>query len=101
MAEYCLVIYRGPNPETRFPLAKALITIGRDETNDIFIDDAEVSRFHARVILTERGGYELVDLDSMNGCFHNGQRVKQGMLSAGDRIGVGESVILSFEKLKK
>lgn len=44
-------------------------TIGRDENNDIVIDDSSVSRRHARVEEIARGRFLIVDLQSANGCF--------------------------------
>ena len=96
--EYLLVVQRGPNPEMKYTINKDTVTIGRDEANDISIDDIEISRFHARIIRTD-GGYSLIDLDSMNGTYISGEQLrKSAMLVDGDRIGVGESVVLSFEK---
>ena len=48
-------------------------TIGRDETNDIVIEDSSVSRQHARVEDLGRGRFLIVDLQSANGSFveHN------------------------------
>lgn len=48
-------------------------TIGRDETNDIIIDDSSVSRQHARIEELGRGRFLIVDLQSANGSFveHN------------------------------
>jgi pSer/pThr/pTyr-binding forkhead associated (FHA) protein len=97
-AEYGLFVRRGPQPDTAYPLNKEVINIGRDESNDITIDDIEISRFHARIIRQE-GAYKLIDLDSMNGTYVEGQKLsKAHSLSLGEKIGVGESVLLSFEK---
>jgi len=40
---------RGSQHSEIFPLNKGIITIGRDSSNDIVVDDAEVSRYHARL----------------------------------------------------
>lgn len=96
--EYGLIVRRGPQPETTYPLNKGVINIGRDESNDITIDDIEISRFHAR-ILRQEGVYRLIDLDSMNGTYVEGKKLaKAHTLSEGEKIGIGESVLLSFEK---
>ncbi|MCS7002849.1 MAG: FHA domain-containing protein, partial [Dehalococcoidia bacterium] len=56
--------------------ARDAITIGRDSTNDLVLENPQVSRRHARI---ERRGAELVviDLGSTNGTFVNGARVSQ------------------------
>jgi pSer/pThr/pTyr-binding forkhead associated (FHA) protein len=73
------------------------LTVGRDATNDIVINDAEVSRRHAR--LTFQGGkYVLEDLGSTNGTFVNGQRLAgPRVLKAGEVVSFGEQIILVFE----
>ena len=50
------------------------ITIGRNSSNDIVINDTMVSRFHCEII-QESGRIKIVDLNSSNGTFVNGQRI--------------------------
>lgn len=96
-APFRLVVKTGPTPGVAFDLAKEVTLLGRDVTNDITLGDAEVSRQHARLTRTP-GGYVLEDLGSTNGSFVNGERlVAPRVLSAGDLIGMGENVTLSFE----
>jgi hypothetical protein len=96
-AAFRLVVKSGPNPGTPFDLGKEVTLVGRDVTNDIALGDAEVSRQHARLTQTP-GGYVLEDLGSTNGSFVNGERlVAPRVLAAGDLIGMGENVTLSFE----
>jgi pSer/pThr/pTyr-binding forkhead associated (FHA) protein len=73
------------------------ITIGRDPTNSITINDAEISRRHAR--LTYQGGkYVLEDLGSTNGTFVNGQRLAgPRVLKSGEVVSFGEQIVLVFE----
>jgi pSer/pThr/pTyr-binding forkhead associated (FHA) protein len=67
-----LVTRTGPNPGKTFSLNKPEMYIGRDISNDIVINDAEVSRKHVR--LTVQGErYVIEDLGSTNGTFINGQ----------------------------
>jgi predicted component of type VI protein secretion system len=96
-AGYRLVIKAGPNPGSTFELTKEVTLVGRDVTNDITIGDAEISRQHARLTRTP-GGYVLEDLGSTNGSSVNGERlVAPRVLKAGDLIGMGENVTLTFE----
>jgi len=67
----------------------ALLTIGRDRSNDLIINDASVSDFHAEVRLTA-SGLEIVDLLSASGTFVNELRVSQRhQLAAWDVLRLG------------
>jgi pSer/pThr/pTyr-binding forkhead associated (FHA) protein len=64
-------------------------TVGRATGAQFIVDAALVSRVHCRLTAgaTE---IEVVDLDSTNGTFVNGERiVGMARLKAGDRLGVG------------
>jgi hypothetical protein len=97
---YRLVVRRGPQPNQSFELSKDVTTLGRDITNDIVINDREVSRHHMR--LTRSGeGYSIEDLGSTNGTFINGKRVSGIQpLKNGDIIGLGETVTLVYERAR-
>ena len=71
--------------------AASLIRIGRGSENDVVIDDVRVSRRHAEIRGTA-GTYEVIDLDSHNGTFVNGQPIRRSRLSDGDLIGIGGKV---------
>ena len=98
-ARFRLVVRRGPQPNQQYELNRDTVTIGRDITNDIVINDPEVSRHHARLVRTA-AGYTLEDLRSTNGTFVNRQRISTPHpLSNGDLVGMGETVTLSYETL--
>ena len=69
----------------RYALDKSTIRIGRNEENDIIIPEPTVSAHHAEI--RKRGEkFILIDLDSDNGTFLNGRRVKIAELKGGERI---------------
>lgn len=67
-----------------YPLL-APTTIGRSPECDIYLDDAGVSRQHARLRPVDYG-VEVEDLGSTNGSFINGQRVSVGIAAIGDEV---------------
>lgn len=98
-AQYQLVMRTGPTPGTIFPLEGDLLTLGRDSGNSIAINDAEISRRHARLSF-QGGKYVLEDLGSTNGTFVNGQRIGgPHVLKPNDVISFGDQISLSFESV--
>ena len=69
-------------------LESGSVTLGRDEGNQVVLDDAAVSRVHARVDCTD-GGVSITDLGSRNGTLVNGERVETALLKPGDVVAVG------------
>lgn len=67
------------------------ISIGRNAENTIEIFDRHVSRFHASIY---REGSEtfIKDLDSSNGTFINGKKIKIVELKEGSRIMIGNQM---------
>jgi pSer/pThr/pTyr-binding forkhead associated (FHA) protein len=84
-----LVVSRGPNAGSRFPLHRAVTTAGRDPRSNLFLDDVTVSRRHAEFRL-ERGELQVVDMDSLNGTYVNCQPIDSAVLSDGDEIQMGK-----------
>jgi hypothetical protein len=98
-AQFQFVMRSGPTPGATFPLEGDQLSIGRDSSNSVAINDAEISRKHAR--LTFQGGkYVVEDLGSTNGTFVNGQRlVSAVVLKSGDVVSFGEQIVLMYEAL--
>ena len=96
-SQFQLIMRTGPTPGAAYTLEGDQMTIGRDSSNEIVINDAEISRRHAR--LTFQGGkYVLEDLGSTNGTFVNGQRLAgPRVLKAGEVVSFGEQIVLVFE----
>jgi len=67
--------------------------IGRAaDSNDVVLEDGQVSRRHA---LIKRTGQEfaLIDLNSANGTFISGQRIREHLLKNGDSFGISRFTI--------
>ncbi len=63
-------------------------TLGRASSNNVVLDDREVSKHHAEIIC-EGGSYVLCDLGSSNGTFVNGERILRHVLESGDEVEIG------------
>lgn len=94
---YRLILQSGAGMGTEYPLEKTELILGRDMSNDLVVNDPEVSRRHARLVL-EGTNYRLEDLGSTNGTFIRGQRLAAPvMLKPGEIITLGEKVVLRYE----
>jgi pSer/pThr/pTyr-binding forkhead associated (FHA) protein len=89
-----LIVLASPalDPGTERELDSTAVTVGRSPENDLVLDSDEfASTKHAR-IEPRRDGVWLEDLDSTNGTFVNGMKVKQRhKLAPGDVIRIGET----------
>jgi hypothetical protein len=96
-----LITQRGPQPDQRWNLNKDMVTIGREITNDIVINDQQVSRRHVRFVRITKGivpNFAIEDLGSSNGTFVNQERLHGSIpLKDGDVIQLGDTVILSYK----
>jgi ABC transport system ATP-binding/permease protein len=55
----------------------------------VVVSDLSVSRYHAELRRSSRGGFEIADLGSHNGTFVNGQRITSAPVTEADSIGIG------------
>ncbi|MFI5457277.1 MAG: ATP-binding protein [Isosphaerales bacterium] len=91
-----LFVIQGADQGKRFEFKSGPVALGRDTSNPIRLHDTEISRRHAELRL-EREGYRIVDLGSANGTYVNGQPVDQTPLQSGDRVQLGQTVMLFHE----
>ena len=78
-----------PNgPEQEYLLAKANVSLGRANTNDIILNDVRISRSHAR-LECDAASVTLVDMGSSNGTRVNGVQVERAILKPGDTLSLG------------
>jgi hypothetical protein len=94
MAYGKLEVYWPDGPIESHWLEKDTVGVGRSTGNDIVLDTTSVSRYH--ITLTNPGGGQpviLQDLDSANGTFVDGQRIKPNdtlPLNGGEEIMLGD-----------
>ncbi len=91
----CLVQYSGSGMGKRHLLQDKEVSIGRLTSASIFLNEASVSRDHARFYLSETS-VEVADMGSANGTYINDERI-QGRVSLkdGDIIRLG-TILLKF-----
>ncbi len=73
----------------RFHLAPGEHVVGSEAGSAVTIDDARVSRRHARIEVLADGGVVLTDLESRNGTFVHGRRVRRTALHGVAVLGFG------------
>jgi chromosome segregation ATPase len=70
-------------------LTGSMLTIGRTAENDIALASKMVSRHHARLLIGPTG-IIVEDAGSTNGCFVNGEQVKQHLMHDSDVLELGD-----------
>ena len=74
------------------------VSIGRSSLNDLVVSQKQVSSFHAKFVFQNDGSLWIHDLDSTNGVFINGTKVKQkAQVRPGDQLNLG-TYLLDWEK---
>lgn len=92
----CFIVIAGRQAGKMYKLERDEIVIGRVSAAGIQIDDEGVSRQHAKIVRQTDGDVVLVDLESTNGTFCNGEKVDAQALQDGDKIQIGSTTILKF-----
>jgi pSer/pThr/pTyr-binding forkhead associated (FHA) protein len=84
------LVYRNGNfTGQELALKRSIISIGREEDNEVWLDDDTISRYHAE-LAWEKGQVYVTDNDSLNGVLLNGQRIRTSLLvKVGDELEIG------------
>lgn len=91
-----LLIQLGPDPGREIILSAERMSLGRSATNDIVVNDPEISRRHAQITYQNQR-YLIEDLGSTNGTFVNGQRCTgPTSLKDGDVVEFGDTIQMLF-----
>ena len=87
------ILVRDGGRQTIVEIGDDPITIGRDPSSRIVIEDRLASRNHGR-FYWEQSHYIYEDLGSSNGSMHGGKKVERIALGDGDSIKIGEAELL-------
>ncbi|HCP48381.1 MAG TPA: hypothetical protein DIU15_20250 [Deltaproteobacteria bacterium] len=88
-----LVVFRGRRKEGSHDLVDQEYLVGRSEQADIRLENPLVSRRHA--VVSFRGhSWRVVDLQTPNGVFVNGTKINEHELKPGDRIQMGQHILI-------
>ena len=95
------LVYRGGRFQgQRLALKRRVVTIGRGENNDIWLDDDMASRNHAE-IAWDRDCVYITDCDSLNGVLLNGRRIRgSALIKPGELLEIGAHRFL-FEEAEQ
>ena len=77
-----------------YEMEEPFISIGRLPENAISIANMGVSRRHTKIEEDADRKYIITDLNSLNGTYVNGKRIKKVNLNHGDKIAIGKYTIL-------
>ena len=91
-----LIMIKGRHVGKMYKLGFERVVLGRSGSAEIKIEDQGVSREHAYV-QNQGGALILVDNNSTNGVFVNGNRIRTHALVEGDRVQIGENSMLKFD----
>lgn len=84
-----------------YTLEKSPVVIGRDPSCDVVVDNALLSRRHARIV-SESGKFYVEDLHSTNGILLHGKKVEHEELKSGDEVQIDKfSFFIHFPEPEK
>jgi pSer/pThr/pTyr-binding forkhead associated (FHA) protein len=96
MATLCLLDENGAIAR-RWEVGKEPVSVGRDDSAEVMLEDDSLSRRHF-IVFREKDGYSIQDLDSQNGTWVDGKRTHTTKLKHHDCIVAGRTVFLFDER---
>ncbi len=80
-----------------YRLDKEVLTVGRISGNDVLVPSQQVSRLHAKILLSD-GMWVIKDASSLNGLHYHGEKFEQRILRDGDHIYLAPRVVLQYKE---
>lgn len=98
--ESCIITNLGEGKSRKLRQPQLIWTIGRSKSNGICIGDQYISRCHAAIQYLKGKGFILIDFNSTNGSYVNGERIYQPReIQDGDSIRLGNLIFQFFINL--
>lgn len=88
-----LTVIEGNDAGLAVDIGTKRTNLGRRDSNELPLSDVNISRLHAYIVF-EHGSHVVYDAKSLNGTYVNQHRVSRKPLQSGDRIKLGNTVIL-------
>jgi pSer/pThr/pTyr-binding forkhead associated (FHA) protein len=96
-----LFIHKNDNDSTLFELTTGSVSIGRDPSNDIVLEDRAISKKHALITvqqqLNDKMRVQIADLHSTNGTYVNKKKITYHVLNDHDEIQIGTKRLIFSE----
>jgi hypothetical protein len=88
-----LTVIEGSDAGLAVDIGTKRTNLGRRDSNELPLTDVNISRLHAYIVF-EHSSHVVYDAKSLNGTYVNQHRVSRKQLHPGDRIKLGNTVIL-------
>ncbi|MER8944383.1 FHA domain-containing protein [Mesorhizobium sp. M0915] len=92
-SEKVVAVLQDVQKGTIYAILNKSVMLGRDGANQIVIGDATVSKFHALLEQGDDGSFSIENKSVINGTMLNEQAIDRAVLSDGDVITVGSTVL--------
>ena len=96
-----LAAISGPLRDSVFPFQEGSLTVGREISNQLILNDTLVSPQHCKLTREPDGACVVHDLGSASGTFVNGLPVTERIVVAGDQVVVGASTFVFHDEEEK
>ncbi|MBU0755118.1 MAG: sigma 54-interacting transcriptional regulator [Planctomycetes bacterium] len=91
------VVYKDPDQQEKIYHLNAPLVVGRSSSCHIVLEREGVSRRHCEFSLLE-SKVVIKDLDSTNGTYLNGTRIKEAVVQPGDRVVLGSCTLALLDE---
>ncbi|HTV77747.1 MAG TPA: AAA family ATPase [Steroidobacteraceae bacterium] len=95
-----IIVASGGRTAGTYPLHPGRLIIGRTAVNDVQIDSRFISRHHCQILTTSHHCV-IEDLDSSNGIYVQGKRVRYHNLNDGDIVTIGQHELLYLDERER